>query len=124
MNQFIRCIDCGEGFMKTPFDQWPEYEYDRTHPSKSVRSMEKNDFQEFSAAHCGHQLEYLEIVGNSFVSEEDPKPVGLFERALQEPLANLDGKKILIKPNAARLALERMRRALPYLVSFPLIFSS
>ena len=57
--------------MKTPFDQWPEYEYDRAHSSKSVRSMEKNDFQEFSAAHCGHQLEYLEIVENSFASEED-----------------------------------------------------
>ena len=105
MNQFIRCIDCGEGFMKTPFDQWPEYEYDRAHSSKSVRSMEKNDFQEFSAAHCGHQLEYLEIVENSFVSEEDytePVKTSYFKAV------NREKEKFVIKQFREKIA-ERLK---------------
>ena len=69
MNQFIRCIDCGEGFLKTSFDQWPEYKYEVTRPSDSVRKVRRNDFQEFSITHSGHRLEHLTLVENSFVSE-------------------------------------------------------
>ena len=28
MNQLIRCKKCDEIFMKTPFDQYPEYEFE------------------------------------------------------------------------------------------------
>jgi hypothetical protein len=71
MNQFLRCVDCGEGFMKTPFDQCPEYEYDPHHPSESARATERDDFQEFLTTHHGHRLEYLEIIENSFVSDKN-----------------------------------------------------
>jgi hypothetical protein len=68
MNQFLHCIDCGEGFRKTPFDQYPEYEYDPTHPFEPVQIKKRDDFQEFLITHQGHQLEYLEIIENSFIS--------------------------------------------------------
>jgi hypothetical protein len=71
MNRFLRCIDCGEGFMKTPFDQCPEYEYDPNHPSEPVQVIKRDDFQEFLTTHHGHRLEDLEIIENSFVSEKD-----------------------------------------------------
>jgi hypothetical protein len=71
MNQFLHCIDCGEGFRKTPFDQYPEYEYDPTHPSEPVRLTKKDDLQEFLITHHGHRLEYLEIKENSFISEKN-----------------------------------------------------
>lgn len=71
MNQFLRCIDCGEGFMKTPYDQCPEYRYDPNHPSEPVQVIKREDFQEFLTTHRGHRLEDLEIIENSFVSEKD-----------------------------------------------------
>jgi len=71
MNQFLHCIDCGEGFMKTPFDQCPEYEYDSNHPSGPVQVAKRDDFQEFLITHHGHRLEYLQIIENSFVSEKN-----------------------------------------------------
>ena len=70
MNRFLRCIDCGEGFMKTPFDQCPEYQYGPHHPSEPVQMIKRDDLQEFLANHHGHQLEDLEIIEDSFVSEE------------------------------------------------------
>jgi hypothetical protein len=70
MNRFLRCIDCGEGFMKTPFDQCPEYECDPNHPSEPVQVIKKDDFQEFLTTHHGHRLEDLEIIENSFVTEK------------------------------------------------------
>jgi hypothetical protein len=70
MYQFIGCIDCGKGFMKTPFDQCPEYEYDPTHPSEPVHVKKMDDFREFLETHHGHRLEYLEIIENSVVSEK------------------------------------------------------
>ena len=71
MNQFLRCIDCGEGFMKTSFDQCPEYEYDPNHPSGPAQVIKRDDFQEFLTTHDGHRLEYLEIIENSFVSDKN-----------------------------------------------------
>ncbi len=71
MNRFIRCIDCGEGFMKTAFDQCPEYEKDPNHPLEPAQVIRKDDFQEFLRNHHGHRLEELEIIRNSFVSERD-----------------------------------------------------
>src|SRR4030042_1723986 len=71
MNQFLRCMDCGEGFMKTPFDQCPEYEYDSNHPSEPAQVIKRDDFQEFLTTHDGHRLEYLEVIENSFVSDKN-----------------------------------------------------
>jgi hypothetical protein len=71
MNRFLRCIDCGEGFLKTPFDQCPEYEYDPNPPCEPVQVIKRDDLQEFLTTHHGHRLEDLEIIENSFVSEKD-----------------------------------------------------
>jgi len=71
MKQFLRCIDCGEGFMKTPFDQCPEYEYDPNHPSEPAQVIEKDDFKEFLTTHHGHRLENLEVTENSFASDKN-----------------------------------------------------
>ena len=82
MNQFIRCIDCGEGFIKTPFDQCPEYEYALTHPSEPVRVIQRDDFQDFLLNHRGHRLEHLEIIEDSFVSEKsyfEPVKISYFK---------------------------------------------
>lgn len=70
MNQLIRCINCDEIFMKTPFDRCSEYEYDPAHPSGPVRSIRKDDFKDFLTKHRGHQLEDLKIIEDSFVSEK------------------------------------------------------
>jgi hypothetical protein len=64
-------MDCDEGFMKTPFDQCPEYEYDSQHPSEPAQVVMRDDFQEFLTTHQGHRLEYLEVIENSFVSEKN-----------------------------------------------------
>jgi hypothetical protein len=57
--------------MKTPCDQCPEYEYDPNHPSEPVQVIRRDDFQEFLTTHHGHQLENLEVIENSFVSEKN-----------------------------------------------------
>jgi len=71
MNRFLRCIDCGEGFMKTPYDQSPEYERDPRHPSEPLKVLKKDDFQDFLKTHKGHRLEELEIIEDSFASDKD-----------------------------------------------------
>ena len=76
MNQFLHCIDCGEGFMRTSSDQYPEYQYDPNHPSEPFLTIERDDFQDFLISHRGHRLEYLEIIEDSFISEKPyPEPV-------------------------------------------------
>jgi hypothetical protein len=69
MNQLIRCKNCDEIIMKTPFDQYPEYEWDTRCSPENFRSIEKDDFQDFLIHHHGHQLENLKIIEDSFVSE-------------------------------------------------------
>lgn len=70
MNQLIRCKDCDDLFMKTPFDQCPEYEWDPNRTPENFRSQAKDDFQDFLSHHHGHQLENLKIIEDSFVSEK------------------------------------------------------
>src|SRR4030066_781909 len=70
MNQLIRCKNCDEIFMKTLFDQYPEYEFDSGRFLENVRSIERDDFQDFLIHHHGHQLEHLDIIEDSFVSEK------------------------------------------------------
>ena len=70
MNQVVRCKNCDEIFMKTPFDQSPEYEGDPDRSPENIRSIERDDFQDFLIHHQGHQLENLKIIEDSFVSEK------------------------------------------------------
>ena len=71
MNELIRCINCDEIFLKTPFDQWPEYQFYPSGPLESFRTIERDDFQDFLKNHHGHRLEDLKILEDSFVSEKD-----------------------------------------------------
>jgi hypothetical protein len=70
MNQLIHCKKCDEIFMKTPFDQYPEYEFEPDRSSGNFRSIERDDFQDFLIHHHGHPLENLKIIEDSFVSEK------------------------------------------------------
>lgn len=70
MNQFIHCINCDEVFLKTSFDQSPEYEYVSNRLPESFQRIEKNDFQDFLKNHRGHHLENLETLEDSFISEK------------------------------------------------------
>jgi hypothetical protein len=70
MDQLIRCKNCDEIFMKTPFDQYPEYEYESNRSLDNFRSVERDDFQEFLIHHHGHRLENLKIIEDSFASEK------------------------------------------------------
>ena len=82
MNQLIRCKNCDEIFMKTAFDQYPEYEFSHDRSLENFRSTERDDFQEFLVHHHGHQLENLEIIEDSFVSEKaysEPVKVSFFK---------------------------------------------
>jgi len=69
MNQIIRCKNCDAIIMKTPFDQYPEYELSPEGSFEDFRMIEKDDFQDFLILHHGHQLENLKIIEDSFVSE-------------------------------------------------------
>jgi hypothetical protein len=82
MNQLIHCINCNEIFLKTPFDQWPEYEFYSNHSPESFRSIERDDFQDFLKNHRGHRLENLKILEDSFISEKsffEPIKVSYFK---------------------------------------------
>ncbi len=56
--------------MKTPFDQYPEYEFSSDRSLDHFRSVERDDFQEFLIHHHGHRLENLKVIEDSFVSEK------------------------------------------------------
>ena len=56
--------------MKTPFDQYPEYEFGSDRSLDNFRSVERDDFQEFLIHHHGHRLENLKVIEDSFVSEK------------------------------------------------------
>lgn len=70
MNQLIHCKNCNDIFMKTPFDQVPEYEWDPNRLPENFRSNERDDFKDFLIHHQGHQLENLKVLEDSFVSEK------------------------------------------------------
>lgn len=82
MNQLIRCKNCDEIFMKTPFDQYPEYEVDFGRSRENFRSLQRDDFQDFLIHHHGHQLENLKIIEDSWVSEKpysEPIKISFFK---------------------------------------------
>ena len=56
--------------MKTPFDQYPEYEFGSDRSLDNFRSVGRDDFQQFLIHHHGHRLENLKIIEDSFISEK------------------------------------------------------
>jgi len=70
MNQLIRCRNCDQISMKSPFDRYPEYDVGKKHLPESFQALEKDDFQDFLIHHRGHPLELLEIIEDSYVSEK------------------------------------------------------
>jgi hypothetical protein len=82
MNQLIHCINCHEIYLRTPFDQTPEYEWEPLNSLRESQEIEKDDFQDFLRNHRGHQLEDLKIIEDSFVSEKpysEPVKVSYFK---------------------------------------------
>jgi hypothetical protein len=82
MNQLIHCINCRTIFLRTPFDQNPEYEGERLNSPSESPGIEKDDFQDFLTSHRGHQLEDLQIIEDSFVSEKpyfEPVKISYFK---------------------------------------------
>lgn len=84
MNQFVQlihCINCHAIYLKTPFDQWPEYESHSFPSADKFRHIERDDLQDFLRDHRGHHLEDLEIIEDSFMSEkpyDEPVKVSYF----------------------------------------------
>jgi hypothetical protein len=82
MNRLIRCINCDKIFLRSPFDQWPQYELYSNHPPVSFQTIERDDFEDFLINHSGHRLEDLTIIEDSFVSEKaysEPIKVSYFK---------------------------------------------
>jgi len=71
MNQLIHCITCDALFLKTPFDQEPEYEYAVPVSFASAQPIERDDFKDFMKNHHGHRMEDLTILEHSSVSDKD-----------------------------------------------------
>jgi hypothetical protein len=70
MKQLIRCKNCDQIFMKGPFDDYPEYRLAPDRSPENFQRIERDDFQDFLTHHHGHQLENLEIIEDSYVSEK------------------------------------------------------
>jgi hypothetical protein len=82
MNQLIHCINCHEIYLRTPFDQTPEYGWEPLTSLRKTQEIEKDDFQDFLRNHRGHQLEDLKIIEDSFVSEKsysEPVKISYFK---------------------------------------------
>ena len=80
--QLIHCINCHAVCLKTPFDQWPEYESHPLDSSDSLRGIDRDDFQDFLRNHRGHRLENLRVIEDSFISEKsysEPVKVSYFK---------------------------------------------
>jgi len=70
MNQLIRCKNCDQVFLKSPFDSLPEYNPTPGLAPENFQTIERDDFQDFLTHHHGHQLEHLRIIEDSYVSEK------------------------------------------------------
>lgn len=82
MNQLIHCINCHAIYLRTPFDQTPEYGWEPLSSLREPQGIEKDDFQDFLKNHRGHQLEDLRIIEDSFVSEKpytEPVKISYFK---------------------------------------------
>jgi hypothetical protein len=71
MNLLIHCINCDMVFLKTPFDQEPEYKHPPFLSLHFIQTTERDDFNDFMKDHDGHRLEDLTIIEDSCVSDKD-----------------------------------------------------
>jgi hypothetical protein len=71
MNELIRCINCDEIFLKTTFDNLPEYKLHSKDSFDLIGTSEQDDFQDFLRNHHGHRLEDLMVLEDSFISEKE-----------------------------------------------------
>ncbi len=69
MNKLIRCVNCDEVFLKTPFDRNPEYDPPLPGKPESFRVTQRDDFEDFLKIHRDHHLEPLTILKDSYISE-------------------------------------------------------
>lgn len=82
MYRLVRCLTCNEIFFRTPYDQWPEYEYPPPLSPAIFRMVEKDDYQDFLEHHQNHPMEHLEILQDSFISEKpysEPMKISYFK---------------------------------------------
>jgi len=70
MSQLIRCKNCDQIFMRSRFDAYPEYRLGLGLPPENFQTVERDDFKDFLSHHQGHQLEDLNIIEDSYVSEK------------------------------------------------------
>ena len=71
MDPFIHCITCDTLFHKTPYDQVPEHEWGSKDSPDRVRTVERDDYEDFLQDHRGHRLEELQVVEGSFTGTGD-----------------------------------------------------
>jgi hypothetical protein len=69
--ELIRCTRCNSLFLKTPFDREPEYDLPSSFQADAIRSLDRDDFNDFMKAHEGHRLEELSIHEDSSISDKD-----------------------------------------------------
>ena len=68
MSQLVRCVECDTVFLKTPYDQSPEYTGDG---ARRDRTIERDDYGNFLRNHRGHRLEDLSVVEDSWIGEKE-----------------------------------------------------
>ncbi len=81
MNQLIRCINCDAVFLRTPYDQEPEYAAPPPLSFYSDHFNDRDDFKDFIKNHDGHRMEHLTILEDSLVSDRayiEPVKVSYF----------------------------------------------
>ena len=71
MHQLVRCVSCNAIFMKTPFDQEPDYPLAPLSPQGVTEATERDDFKDFMRNHASHPLEDLTVMEDSCVSDKD-----------------------------------------------------
>jgi hypothetical protein len=71
MDPFIHCITCDAVFHKTPYDQIPEHEWGGKDSPDRVRTVERDDYEDFLQNHHGHRLEELQVLEGSFMGTAD-----------------------------------------------------
>jgi len=71
MGRLVRCVKCDAIFLKTPYDQVPEYGGDVPNQGRNVHALERDDYGDFLKNHHGHRLEDLTIVEDSLVGERE-----------------------------------------------------
>jgi len=78
-DRLLRCLKCNEVISLTPCDFSPKY---REQPQVGILTITEDERRNFEQEHQGHQLERLEVKGDSYVSEHpwsEPTREGFFE---------------------------------------------